>query len=110
MEDNKLIKKIQPQSMDAHDKKTVREYLLGYLPEERSTTIDERLFVSEHFLAMIEQVEDEIIDEYLEESLSAADKLAVEEHFLQPAERRDKLRFAGMLRSQIQQNPPRSSD
>jgi anti-sigma-K factor RskA len=97
--------------MNSPDRIKVRDYLLGYLPEEQSNAIEEKLFSDESFLAVIEQVEDEIIDEYLDESLSAADKKAAEEHFFQPAERRDKLRFAGMLRSQIQRTfPPRSSD
>jgi anti-sigma-K factor RskA len=89
--------------MNSPDKITVRKYLLGFLPEDESNAIEEKLFSEESFLALIEQVEDEIIDEYLEDSLSAADKQAVEDHFMEPAERREKLRFAGTLRSHIQQ-------
>jgi anti-sigma-K factor RskA len=89
--------------MNGSDKITVRKYLLGFLTEDQSNAIEEKLFSDESFLALIEQVEDEIIDEYLEDSLSAADKQAVEDHFMEPAERREKLRFAGTLRSHIQQ-------
>jgi hypothetical protein len=82
---------------------------LGKLPEEQYDAIEEKLFSDESFLATIEQVEDEIIDEYLEDSLSAADKQAVEDHFLQSADRMDKLQFARLLRSRIQTKKKQSS-
>src|SRR5262249_39046004 len=46
---------------------------------------------------LVESVEDEIIEDYLEERLDTFEKKAVNEYFLLPPERQEKLRFFRLL-------------
>jgi hypothetical protein len=87
--------------MNVPDQNSIREYLLGLLPESECGTIEEKLFTQQSFRDEVGSVEDQIIEDYLEDRLSASDKLAVENHFLQPPERRKKLRFIRMLRASV---------
>jgi hypothetical protein len=47
---------------------------------------------------MVESIEDEILEDFLDGTLDPADKDAVDRYFLQPPERKEKLRFARLLR------------
>lgn len=78
---------------------TIRDYLLGRIDSETDLAkrFDELMFSSGEFSESIDVIEDEIIEGYLEGTLSAADKKAVESHFLQPPERQRKLREARLL-------------
>ena len=77
----------------------IREYLLGRLEgdPELVEQIDERILTNPQFSLIVDVVEDEIIEEYIEGSLSADDAQAVERHFLRPPERQLKLRNARLL-------------
>ena len=81
---------------------TLRQYLLGMLPEPEWEEIEQQLLREDDLAGNIEVVEDEIIEDYLQGSLSADERRAVEIHFLQPPERRRKLWFARLLRSHLQ--------
>jgi hypothetical protein len=91
--------------MDTHlfDEAVIREYLLGRLDNnaELVEAIDEQVLTNPRFSETIEVIEDEIIEEYLERSLSAGDARAVEEHFLRPPERQRMLRSARLLKHQL---------
>jgi hypothetical protein len=78
---------------------TIRQYLLGSLDEnsELSQSLEERLLIDSEFSQLVDLVEDEIIQDYLEEDLDPLEQEAVEKHFLRPPERREKLRTARML-------------
>ena len=77
----------------------IREYLLGRLDgdPELVEQIDEQILTNPQFSIVVDVVEDEIIEEYIEGSLSADDGRAVERHFLRPPERQLKLRNARLL-------------
>jgi hypothetical protein len=80
----------------------LRQYLLGNLPEHEWEEIEQRLLREDDFASNIEVIEDEIIEDYLQGTLSAEERRAVETHFLCPPERRRKLWFARLLRSHLQ--------
>lgn len=77
---------------------TIRAYLLGQIESDvREEDIEELMLSNEEFSEHIDVIEDEIIEEYVEGTLSAADKKAVESHFLRPQERQRKLEEARLL-------------
>jgi len=77
----------------------IREYLLGRLDSEPELVdnIDEQILTDPSFSLTVDVAEDEIIEEYLEGSLSSEDARAVERHFLRPSERQRKLEVARLL-------------
>src|SRR5947209_2648413 len=77
----------------------IREYLLGGLPEEQCGEIETRLLTDAEFAKAVELIEEEIIEDYLDGSLSPSEKQAVEGHFLRPPERKRKLWFVRVLHS-----------
>ena len=82
------------------DRRVIREYLLGRLDEqeELESNLSEEILFSDELSEVVESIEDQIIEEYLDGALDSADKNAVDEYFLRPLERKDKLRFARLLR------------
>jgi len=86
------------------DRRVIREYLLGKLDEqeELESNLSEGILFSDELSEVVESMEDEIIEEYLDGALDPADKNAVDEYFLRPPERKDKLRFARLLRHRFE--------
>jgi hypothetical protein len=82
---------------------TLRQYLLGSLdaPPEIGERLEERIFMDSDFADLAGVIEDEIIEDYLEGSLSLADREAVEKHFLRPPERQEKLRLARLVNRKL---------
>jgi hypothetical protein len=78
----------------------IRQYLLGRFNEqdERESTLSQQILFNDDLAELVESVEDEIIDEYLDGALDATDRKDVEGYFLRPPERKEKLRFARVLR------------
>lgn len=84
------------------DRETVRQYLLGRLDgsEAIESGVSDEIFLNKNNLSdVVESVEDEIIEQYSEGLLDAADRKAVEEYFLVSAERRAELRFFKILQN-----------
>jgi len=82
------------------DRRVIREYLLGRLDEqeEPESKLSEGILLSDELSEVVDSIEDEIIEEYLDGALDAADRNAVDEYFLRPLERKNKLQFARLLR------------
>jgi hypothetical protein len=85
-------------ALDAHAELQVRRYLLASLSEEEREQVETRLLTEEDFLNQIDLVEDELVEEYLVNKLSAADRKRFENVFLSAPERQHKLRFVRALR------------
>ena len=89
------------------DRSQIREYLLGRLDNEKE--IEERLshdiFADDEVSGMVEAVEEEIIEDFLDGTLDSADSNAVGTYFLRPPERKEKLRFARLLRNHFEESP-----
>jgi len=81
------------------DRNVIRQYLLGRLDESREleNELSESILFNDEVSEIADSIEDEIIEEYLAGTLDSADKVAVDEYFLRPAERREKLRFIKLL-------------
>jgi len=93
------------------DRKLVRQYLLGRLDDqtELEDDLSDSIVLNDEMTDIVDSVEDEIIEEYLEGSLSSADREAVEKYFLQPPHRKEKLRSAQLLRHYFEMKPSRFS-
>lgn len=85
------------------DETMVRRYLLGQLDAspELADKLHDRMLSDDGLSEMVGVIEDEIIENYLDGTLNPADRKAVEEHFLRPAERREKLRLARRLEQHL---------
>src|ERR1700694_938510 len=94
-------------NFNSSDEALLREYLLGTLEEQDCDQIEEKLLSDEEFSKLVDLIEDEIIDEYVDGSLSKRDKWAVESYFLCPPDRQRKLKFARLLRSRLQEDLPK---
>src|SRR5437763_12717614 len=89
------------------EENTLRQYLLGRLDdqEEVETNLSMQILVSDELSEIVDSIEDDIIEEYLNGTLNPADKRDVEEYFLRSPERKDKLQFASLLRSSYETTP-----
>src|SRR6516162_1766407 len=90
---------------DLPDRGLVREYLLGRLDhkKELEAQLTHDICVNDELSELVESVEEEIIEDVLDGALDPADKNAVDGYFLRPPERKEKLRFARVLRHQYEQ-------
>ena len=85
-------------SSTPNDYETVKDYLLGLLPENDAATIESRLLTDREFYDELSIVEDDLIDRYLGGTLSDTDRLSFESHFVSSPERKQKIRFARAFR------------
>ena len=74
-------------------------YLLGDLPEEKQSEVEDRAFQDEQYLQEILAAESDLIDEYVRGELSGRARQQFESRFLASAERRRKVEFARALAS-----------
>src|SRR5256885_702219 len=82
---------------DSSSDKLIAQYLLGELPEEQQIEIEDRAFQDKEYLAAITAVENDLIDEYVRQELSDAERRKFEARFLVSAERRKRVQFAKAL-------------
>ena len=87
------------------DRSLIREYLLGRLDNEKELEeqLSHDIFSNEELSEMVESIEEEIIEDFLDGTLDSADKDAVNTYFLRPPERKEKLRFARLLRNHFEE-------
>jgi hypothetical protein len=88
----------------------IRQYLLGKLNDQKELEeeLSKQMFFDDDLSQIVDSIEDEILDEYLDGTLSPADMQAVKEYFLCPQVRKDKLQFARVMRTYFETNPPTS--
>lgn len=79
----------------------LREYLLGDLSEDAKERLEKRLMTDDEDFQELLIEEDELVDDYVRDRLSAHDRLQFENHFLCTPERRGKLRFSATLREYL---------
>jgi hypothetical protein len=87
------------------DSDELRRYLLGNLPKSRQEQLEQRVLTESEINEELVATEDELIDEYLGEKLSAQERQQFESHFSFPAERQRKIRFGRSLRSYLASLP-----
>lgn len=86
---------------------TIRQYLLGRLNDQPDLeeTLGRQLLFDDRLSEIVDSMEDQIIEDYLDGVLKPADKSACELYFLRPRERKKKLRLAQILRSHFEAQP-----
>ena len=84
-------------TLHAEYAKELRQYLLGDLTGEAQQRVEQRLLAEPDFLDELLLGEEELIDDYVRESLPDDDRLKFERHFLSTPERRRQLSFARAL-------------
>ena len=82
---------------DLNNENLIARYLLGELSEEQQIAIEDRAFADKNYLASITAVENDLIDEYVRNELSAAERQRFEKQFLASPERRKRVEFARTL-------------
>ncbi len=79
------------------DENQAVKYLLGELPEEELTQLEERFFNDPELSDLISEAEDDLIDQYVREELSVDERESFERSFLISERRQQKLEFARSL-------------
>lgn len=82
---------------DLNNEKLIERYLLGDLSEVQQIELEDRAFGDPELVATITAVENDLIDEYVREELSEADRRKFESRFLASASRRQRVEFARAL-------------
>jgi hypothetical protein len=84
-------------AVNSDDLKTIREYLLGQLAEEEQQALEQRLLTEDDLFQELEIVEDELVDDFVAEELTANERAQFEQYFLSSPERQQDVRFAAGL-------------
>src|SRR5262245_20740400 len=92
---------VREMSTQAKVPEDLRLWLLGLLPDPESRVLEERLITDAEFYEELLIVEDELIDEYIADRLSADERAAFESYFMNSPERQEQFRIANALRSYI---------
>ena len=80
------------------EEKTIRQYLLGELGEAGMAQFEERMMADEELFERLLVIEEDLIDEYTDDDLTAAERAHADAHFLQTPHRRERANFAHILR------------
>ena len=81
-------------------------YLLGELPEMESVAFEARYFGEPEFFQQVIAAENDLIDDYVNDRLSAESRKRVEAVYLADSVRRERIRFAEALAERIQRSKP----
>lgn len=87
------------------DEVLARRFLLGQLSLEEQGRIEELAFTDPQSFAFLQAAEDDLIDEFVYDDLSAEEKERFEQHFLAQPGRRADLRLARALRHSLDREP-----
>src|SRR5215470_8512114 len=82
---------------DSIEETVVVRYLLGDLPEEAQIQVEDRAFSDPEYLRLIEAVEADLIDSYVQGEMSLVERQQFEGRFLASPQRRNKVEFARAL-------------
>jgi len=91
------------------DEVVARRYWLGQLSPEEQGRIEELAFGDPQSFALLEAVEDDLIDEFVYNDLSAEERDRFQEYFLTQPGRSEDLRIAQALRQHLDQEFPAPS-
>ncbi len=85
-------------NQDLEQETELKRYLLGELTLEEQVLIEQRLFLDRDYAQLAQAVEDDLIDDYVRDDLSAIERKKFETHFLlQRPEHNEDLRIAQAL-------------
>lgn len=92
------------QQNTADDQVMIR-YLLGGLSEEERLQFEDHYAKDEEYFDQLLAIEDDLIQEYVRDELTAAERRRFEEYFLISPQRREKVKRASALLQVIQKQP-----
>lgn len=87
----------------SEERKKLREYILGVGDEDRSH-VEERLMTDDDYFQKLAMTEEDLIQDYADGKLDAAERAMFEKRFLISEENRQRLKFACALRKYINEN------
>jgi len=90
-------------AVSTEDKNRLRQYLLGELSESDESEIEVRLFSDDAYFEELELVENELIDEYAQKTISAEERKKLEKRLLSNKQQQQKLAFAMALDAEVEQ-------
>jgi hypothetical protein len=82
----------------------IKNYLLGQVSEQEESEVEMRLLADPEFYDELSIVEDELIDQYLGNTLSDTERQSFQSHFVSSPERHQKVRFARALKKYVAVN------
>lgn len=77
---------------------TARAYLLGELADERMTLFEESLLTNPDTLDQVEDIEHDLVEDYVDGRLSPSERRRFDQHYLASAVHRDRVAFIRALR------------
>jgi cytoskeletal protein RodZ len=89
-------------STDEYNEKTLREYLLGLLPEAETERLDELSVTEEEFVQELRKVEDDLIDAYVNGELTGPELIQFPRQYLSSQLGVERVRFAQAFRDSNQ--------
>ena len=90
------------------DEVVARKFLLGQLSPEEQGQIEEWAFEDPDTFTLLESVEEDLVDEFLQDELSPLERQRFNDHFLSFAGRRQDLKISEVLQEHF--NPPKGDD
>jgi len=84
---------------------TAQSYLLGALPEQETLRYDELSFVDDSFNNFLRNVENDLVDSYVNGDLDTASTAKFESFYLANPKRRQKIAFARAFRQHADRDP-----
>lgn len=82
-------------------RETMRQYLLGVLPEPEQDTLENEFLNDDDRFEQMVAAENELVDGYIRNQLTAQERQRFEQHYLAHPDRRERVRFAQTLLTKI---------
>jgi hypothetical protein len=82
---------------DVDPEAKLRRYLLGELTHEEQVSLEQRLFLDTDYAEVVQSVEDDLIDDYVQGVLTGVERENFITHFLKRPEHREDVRIAEAL-------------
>ncbi|MFN0107280.1 MAG: hypothetical protein ACKVZH_00375 [Blastocatellia bacterium] len=93
-----------------NQKALTRRYLLGDLPEQEQLALESKFFADANLLEQMQNIETNLVDEYVRGQLSNADQRQFERHYLTTPAHKERVAFAGeLLRAANEQTHPQAA-
>src|SRR5690349_10297548 len=83
----------------------LRRYLLGRLDDGAREKVEQGLLANPELFEELQVIEEELIDDYLNGSLSTGDRSQFERHFLSTKDRREQLSFGRTFHKYLRSKP-----
>ena len=87
---------------------TLREYLLGTLSAEEAEKLELQIFDDTELVSSLALAEDDLIEDYIDENLTSAERRLFLTNFLTSTRRREQLDFIGKLKAEAVKTAPRN--